>query len=361
MKSFRNILSVVLTVILVCMLSTVVFAETNVTPQLDYSVKTISLPEITKGSTDSFEVGVAIYAKDGTPIEIEGNDKSMIWMGFAMPDGVTCEQVTVPENIGIAKTAVNNKDEGYINFEINVKNTVLLTETTPVIKLTLTPSANLEEGTYSFAYDSSEDVGDVIRMLSYKTSVGSTVGATKLPSMDIPAFKVVAKTPVVNKCNVTFKGHADLNKTDVVEGTNIKLPSLSVGKNEEFAGWSDGKNTYTAGTEYEVKGNVEFEAVINTITIPQPKADENIISVEIDGKTYTDIFEGIYTVTPGKATINNFGVKATKVDTNEERTFTKPNLGEITGNSEFKFRLAVVGVTAKSEISTVPFAAYIAD
>ena len=65
------------------------------------------------------------------------------------------------------------------------KPTFLLTETTPVIKLTLTPSANLEEGTYSFVYDSSEDVGDVIRMLSYKTSVGSTAGAQYTVTKDV--------------------------------------------------------------------------------------------------------------------------------------------------------------------------------
>ena len=227
------------------------------------------------------------------------------------------------------------------------KPTFLLTETTPVIKLTLTPSANLEEGTYSFVYDSSEDVGDVIRMLSYKTSVGSTVGATMLPSMDIPAFKVVAKTPVVNKYNVTFTDYESKNMTDVEENAEITLPAApAVGENEVFNGWNDGEKTYAAGAQYTVTKDVTFTADITTV-VPQPtKAETKVESENVRDLTYdTDkashFFEGIYSVTPNDEKVATFGVNVkSKADASKTKTYTKDLTVE--GGAKIVLRLALI-------------------
>ena len=169
--------------------------------------------------------------------------------------------------------------------------------------------------------------------------------------------KVVKPAPVVNKYNVTFTGYESKNMTDVEENTEITLPAApAVDKNKEFVGWSDGTTTYEAGAKYTVAGNVTFTAVINDITLPTPVATkEAIISAEVDGKTYTDIFEGIYTLTPGKASLTKFGVKIPgKLNPADVREFATS--GTFEGEGTFVYRVALFGVMDKADIAATPFA-----
>ncbi len=166
-----------------------------------------------------------------------------------------------------------------------------------------------------------------------------------------------ADTPVVNKYNVTFTGYESKNMTDVDENTEITLPAApAVDKNKEFVGWSDGTTTYKAGAKYTVTGNVTFTAVINDITLPTPVATkEGIISAEVDGKTYTDIFEGIYTLTPGKASLTKFGVKIPgKLNPADVREFATS--GTFEGEGTFVYRVALFGVMNRADIAATPFA-----
>lgn len=168
---------------------------------------------------------------------------------------------------------------------------------------------------------------------------------------------ITTDTPVVNKYNVTFTGYESENRTDVEENTEITLPAApAVDKNKEFVGWSDGTTTYEAGAKYTVTGNVTFTAVINDITLPTPVATkEGIISAEVDGKTYTDIFEGIYTLTPGKASLTKFGVKIPgKINPADVREFATS--GTFEGEGTFVYRVALFGVMDKADITATPFA-----
>lgn len=168
---------------------------------------------------------------------------------------------------------------------------------------------------------------------------------------------VKAATPVVNKYNVTFTGYESKNMTDVEENTEITLPAApAVDKNKEFVGWSDGTTTYEAGAKYTVTGNVTFTAVINDITLPTPVVTkEGIISAEVEGKTYTDIFEGIYTLTPGKASLTKFGVKIPgKINPADVREFATS--GTFEGEGTFVYRVALFGVMDKADIAATPFA-----
>lgn len=177
---------------------------------------------------------------------------------------------------------------------------------------------------------------------------------------EAPATKTItikADTPVVNKYNVTFTDYESENMTDVEENTEITLPAApAVDKNKEFVGWSDGTTTYEAGAKYTVTGNVTFTAVINDITLPTPVATkEGIISAEVDGKTYTDIFEGIYTLTPGKASLTKFGVKIPgKINPADVREFATS--GTFEGEGTFVYRVALFGVMDKADIAATPFA-----
>lgn len=166
-----------------------------------------------------------------------------------------------------------------------------------------------------------------------------------------------ADTPVVNKYNVTFTGYESENRTDVEENTDITLPAApAVDKNKEFVGWNDGTTTYEAGAKYTVTGNVTFTAVINDITLPTPVVTkEGIISAEVEGKTYTDIFEGIYTLTPGKASLTKFGVKIPgKLNPADVREFATS--GTFEGEGTFVYRVALFGVMDKADIVATPFA-----
>ena len=170
-------------------------------------------------------------------------------------------------------------------------------------------------------------------------------------------YTVKADTPVVNKYNVTFTGYESKNMTDVEENTEITLPAApAVDKNKEFVGWSDGTTTYEAGAKYTVTGNVTFTAVINDITLPTPVVTkEGIISAEVEGKTYTDIFEGIYTLTPGKASLTKFGVKIPgKLNPADVREFATS--GTFEGEGTFVYRVALFGVMNKADIAAIPFA-----
>ena len=168
---------------------------------------------------------------------------------------------------------------------------------------------------------------------------------------------ITTDTPVVNKYNVTFTGYESENRTDVEENTEITLPAApAVDKNKEFVGWSDGTTTYEAGAKYTVTKEVTFTAVINDITLPTPVATkEDIISAEVDGKTYTDIFEGIYTLTPGKASLTKFGVKIPgKLNPADVREFATS--GTFEGEGTFVYRVALFGVMDKADIAATPFA-----
>lgn len=168
---------------------------------------------------------------------------------------------------------------------------------------------------------------------------------------------ITTDTPVVNKYNVTFTGYESENRTDVEENTEITLPAApAVDKNKEFVGWNDGTTTYEAGAKYTVTKEVTFTAVINDITLPTPVATkEGIISAEVDGKTYTDIFEGIYTLTPGKASLTKFGVKIPgKINPADVREFATS--GTFEGEGTFVYRVALFGVMDKADIAATPFA-----
>lgn len=168
---------------------------------------------------------------------------------------------------------------------------------------------------------------------------------------------ITTDTPVVNKYNVTFTGYESENRTDVEENTEITLPAApAVDKNKEFVGWSDGTTTYEAGAKYTVTKEVTFTAVINDITLPTPVVTkEGIISAEVDGKTYTDIFEGIYTLTPGKASLTKFGVKIPgKINPADVREFATS--GTFEGEGTFVYRVALFGVMDKADIAATPFA-----
>lgn len=168
---------------------------------------------------------------------------------------------------------------------------------------------------------------------------------------------ITTDTPVVNKYNVTFTGYESKNMTDVEENTEITLPAApAVDKNKEFVGWNDGTTTYEAGAKYTVTKEVTFTAVINDITLPTPVATkEGIISAEVDGKTYTDIFEGIYTLTPGKASLTKFGVKIPgKLNPADVREFATS--GTFEGEGTFVYRVALFGVMDKADIAATPFA-----
>lgn len=170
-------------------------------------------------------------------------------------------------------------------------------------------------------------------------------------------YTVKANTPVVNKYNVTFTDYESKNMTDVEENTEITLPAApAVDKNKEFVGWNDGTTTYEAGAKYTVTKEVTFTAVINDITLPTPVVTkEGIISAEVDGKTYTDIFEGIYTLTPGKASLTKFGVKIPgKLNPTDVREFATS--GKFEGEGTFVYRVALFGVMDKADIAATPFA-----
>ena len=168
---------------------------------------------------------------------------------------------------------------------------------------------------------------------------------------------ITTDTPVVNKYNVTFTDYESNNMTDVKENTEITLPDApAVDKNKEFVGWNDGTTTYEAGAKYTVTKEVTFTAVINDITLPTPVATkEGIISADVDGKTYTDIFEGIYTLTPGKASLTKFGVKIPgKLNPADVREFATS--GTFEGEGTFVYRVALFGVVDKADIAATPFA-----
>lgn len=73
---------------------------------------------------------------------------------------------------------------------------------------------------------------------------------------------------VIEKYDVTFVsdyGTAPNAMTDVLKGTKITLIALDNTDDFTFGGWTDGENTYAAGTEYEVTGDVTLAAVWNKI------------------------------------------------------------------------------------------------
>ncbi len=72
----------------------------------------------------------------------------------------------------------------------------------------------------------------------------------------------------IEKYDVTFVsdyGTAPNAMTDVLKGTKITLIALDNTDDFTFGGWTDDENTYAAGTEYEVTGDVTLAAVWNKI------------------------------------------------------------------------------------------------
>lgn len=202
----------------------------------------------------------------------------------------------------------------------------------------------------------SDDInGTKIEFKDINISVSKTAAVQE--EVGDKTITITTDTPVVNKYNVTFTGYESENRTDVEENTEITLPAApAVDKNKEFVGWNDGTTTYEAGAKYTVTKEVTFTAVINDITLPTPVATkESIISAEVDGKTYTDIFEGIYTLTPGKASLTKFGVKIPgKLNPADVREFATS--GTFEGEGTFVYRVALFGVVDKADIAATPFA-----
>lgn len=335
MKKFKYLLSMVAVVLV---LTTAVFAASTFTATGNITGATLNGTTIEYGASNAdgfvFEYIAGVNIKGGqttidtskliadgwTITDIDGKVKSE-GAFYSYADGV---QVAENANSLVVKFASGNTYESTGKALIRFKATPSSTSKIDGVEFTVKPMFNLG-GLYN-------------KQTKY-------------------TLAKKADTPVVNKYNVTFTGYESKNMTDVEENTEITLPAApAVDKNKEFVGWSDGTTTYEAGAKYTVTGNVTFTAVINDITLPTPVATkEAIISAEVDGKTYTDIFEGIYTLTPGKASLTKFGVKIPgKLNPADVREFATS--GTFEGEGTFVYRVALFGVMDKADIAATPFA-----
>ena len=107
---------------------------------------------------------------------------------------------------------------------------------------------------------------------------------------------------VTYDCNGGTSGCPE-NVTDLEAGDEITLADGPTKTDYDFAGWSDGNNTYDEGYEYTVNGNVTFTAQWNEIV----SGDEHWVLTELADLTSSDVF---VIVGNGYAMTNNNGTSS---------------------------------------------------
>ena len=90
---------------------------------------------------------------------------------------------------------------------------------------------------------------------------------------------------VTYDCNGGTTGCPE-NVTGIEAGTTITLANAPTKTDYNFAGWNDGNNTYNAGDEYTVNGNVTFTAQWTEVVI----GDEHWVLTNLADLTTNDVF-----------------------------------------------------------------------
>lgn len=192
-----------------------------------------------------------------------------------------------------------------------------------------------------------------------------------MDEVDITSVATLSMDGSFTTCAVTDAGDGtsvwvnDVNVANVAYTTNAST-ALIKGK-FTVAGSADGDYEISFLEELMTLSDTDlapdFECGTATLTVEEdnptldaPTATEKITTVEMSNgeetDTYTDIFEGIYTLTPGGATATKFGVKVQGAT--ETKTFAKT--GTFEGAGSFVYRLALLGVKSLEDLTTTPFA-----
>lgn len=350
MKLSKKFFAISLTLCMIFVLSISAFADAvEITDSTAFETR-IEAAKVAPGEN----LIANVYISTTDTLKLNGHDFTSVSLSFSYPNILTTTKasIAVSEEAAALGFAIDNVssfvEDGYLAANATLTSgSVTIPTDKPIFVITFKVSDEAADGTYAFT--SEDDESSISDGVNGKTATSYVVAESK--------FEIGKSTPVVNKYNVTFTGYESENRTDVEENTEITLPAApAVDKNKEFVGWNDGTTTYKAGAKYTVTGNVTFTAVINDITLPTPVATkEDIISAKVDGKTYTDIFEGIYTLTPGKASLTKFGVKIPgKINPADVREFATS--GTFEGEGTFVYRVALFGVMDKADIAATPFA-----
>ena len=102
---------------------------------------------------------------------------------------------------------------------------------------------------------------------------------------------------VTYDCNGGTSGCPE-NVTGIEAGTTITLANAPTKTDYDFAGWNDGNNTYDAGDEYTVNGDVTFTAQWTEVV----SGDDHWVLTELSDLTTSDVF-----VIVGTRTDANYG------------------------------------------------------
>ena len=121
-----------------------------------------------------------------------------------------------------------------------------------------------------------------------------------------------ALPPEPEEYNVTYAlgAHAAADaelpaSVKVEEGTQITLPAAPAAENGwRFTAWSDGKNTYAAGSDYEVNAEVTFTAQYEAV--PYTISYENLNGATVSSATEYTVEKDVTFATPTARTGYNF-------------------------------------------------------
>ena len=340
MKNIKRVFSIVLTVVMLVVLSTAVFADLDKTPgTYTYEVKVT--PETAKAG-DEVAVEVYLYKNDGSDFTILKDASSSLTYKFTYPVALFAvedeyEDIVADMNYGFS--------EGDYTFS---KSTVIgsLAEQFSLKKKNVTFSKDTYIGSYTFK------VADDVAPGEYTITMGSSAAQEKTtvvaPDLKNATLTIEGSTPEPTKYTVKFvDGDKEESSVEYEEGATIvapKDPTPAIGK--AFDGWYNGEEKFAEGTT--ATANVTYTAKYVDVAADAPATGIKSEGYE-DAAGYTNVWVGRYTATPAANTVlKTFGVAY------GEKTFDKENLVE--GGATVEFSVALVGVPTDVTLKGAPFA-----
>lgn len=267
MKNLKKIVTIVLTVVMVCAFSTVVFAAGNLSNANTYAVKALPV-DLTEGDTSvKVDFVVAQTGANATDLILDGSDSqpAMITIALTLDSKLSTSagKITTP----IAGATVSNIDcgDGYFYAKVNIKSAITLTSTTPVLSIDFDlSSAAVANDTYTISYDKSVDdliivdqvTGTQSGKFASNPDIVFTAKAAQAAEEEVDATVISQGKETVNGVNNSYWG-VWVGRYSVSAGTKT-LKKVVV----TFDGDTRNKEYAKDGLSITGDGTVNFEVAI---------------------------------------------------------------------------------------------------
>lgn len=249
------------------------------------------------------------------------------------------------------------------SFALAVDTTIGTNNSADGYKLTVPTEVKIADGDTSVSFDIKADKGLAVQLLTYSIYYDAnlwSVELTDFPGMICEEDKSdpenayimvlsdsgeIADGAVIGKVTATPVADAD------VDGSFITIADLSA------------MNTASEMT-YDWIG---VSNVIKIVKAAAPTPEKPVITknetkgatIETEDTIYTNIFKGEYTATPAEGVgISEIGIKYHKTDVNDSNAAKLSKTVEIKGGATVKFKAAILGVAADTELVVEPYTVY---